>query len=69
MKLSLVFTLLVVLAGAMMTSAQNCICNLIYAPVCGADGVTYSNACFAGCARQRVVHEGMCVRNTTTSPP
>ncbi|KAJ8709928.1 hypothetical protein PYW07_009294 [Mythimna separata] len=69
MKLSMVFTLLVVLVGVMMTSAQNCICPLIYAPVCGANNVTYDNTCLAGCARQRVVHEGMCVRNTTTSPP
>ena len=29
--------------------SKNCICGMIYLPVCGADGITYSNHCHAVC--------------------
>ena len=28
---------------------QHCICIEVYAPVCGTDGRTHSNPCYAGC--------------------
>ena len=36
------------------------ICTALYQPVCGCDGVTYSNACHANGAGTSVVHGGPC---------
>ena len=45
-------------------SDEGCICMELYLPVCGAgpDGTTktYSNACYAKCAKASVVHKGKC---------
>lgn len=38
------------------------ICPLIFDPVCGCDGVTYSNLCSAASAGVNVVHKGECGR-------
>ncbi|MBN2694923.1 hypothetical protein JXR93_09695 [bacterium] len=37
-----------------------CSCPEIYAPVCGENGITYGNACYASCDNVIVLHEGEC---------
>jgi len=43
------------------TESSNCICVQLWMPVCGENGKTYSNACFANCARVKYT-QGSCTK-------
>ncbi len=42
------------------TNGEPCVCPEVYAPVCGVDGVTYDNDCFAECEGVEIAHVGEC---------
>ncbi|XP_075985453.1 uncharacterized protein LOC142982701 [Anticarsia gemmatalis] len=64
MRTALVFTIVLVVLGAVTTSAfvarNPCQCSDIYKPVCGRDKQTYDNKCFMQCENVKLKHVGAC---------
>ncbi len=54
--------------GTVKPGGEPCVCSTLWEPVCGQDGMTYSNACAARCAKVAVKAKGECEGKTKTLP-
>ena len=49
------------------TNPDDCLCTEEWNPVCGIDGNTYSNICYATCEYVVIAYEGECINNNECS--
>ena len=49
------------------TNPGDCLCTEEWNPVCGIDGNTYSNACYATCEYVVIAYDGECINNNECS--
>jgi len=51
------------------TKANDCVCTMVYSPVCGKNGITYGNACMAKCQKIEIEKQGTCKGNVSSTTP
>jgi hypothetical protein len=47
---------------------STCVCPEMYEPVCGVNGQTYQNSCYAACDGVAIDHDGVCIISGCTYP-